>query len=317
MKSKGEKILVTGANGFIGSHITHKLLKEGYKVGIIKRDKSNLWRIKSILDKLTVYDADLANTKTIMKVVSDFKPDIIIHLATYYTVEHQPNEIQLITNSNITGTINLLESSKENSVNLFVNTSSCFVYSESHDKISEDDALCPLNLYALSKINSEQACEFYSDSYGLKTVTFRIFPPYGPADHQRRLIPFVINNLLNDGKLEMTSGKQRWDFIYVEDIADAYIKLIKNSAQIQNYDIFNLGTGKASSVREVVTILNNLAGGNAEPVWGAIPHRENEVWSIYADISKATHILNWQPKINLKEGLKLTLDWYQKYGVIM
>lgn len=312
MKSKSEKVLITGANGFIGSHVTHKLLNEGYDVGIIKREKSDLWRIKDILDQLTIYNADISNIKNVMEVIIDFKPNSILHLATYYAVQHQPQEIQFITNTNVTGTLNLLEASKENSVNLFVNTSSCFVYEESNDKISEDNNLRPLNLYALSKINSEEACTFYSDNYGLKTVTFRIFPPYGPADHQRRLIPFVINNILNDEKLEMTSGKQKWDFIYVEDIADAYIKVIQNSEQIKDHDIFNLGTGKASSVREVVTILNNLTDNKVKPVWGAIPQRKNEIWNMYADIQKAEDIIKWQPQISLKEGLTLTLNWYQK-----
>ncbi len=312
MKSKSDKVLVTGANGFIGSHITRKLLNEGYDVGIIKREQSDLWRIKDILDQLTTYNADLSNTDNVMEVIADFKPNNILHLATYYAVQHQPQEIQLITNTNVTGTLNLLEASKENSVNLFVNTSSCFVYEESNYKISEENNLRPLNLYALSKINSEEACTFYSNNYGLKTVTFRIFPPYGPADHQRRLIPFVINNILNDEKLEMTSGKQKWDFIYVEDIADAYIKVIQNSGQIKNHDIFNLGTGQAFSIREVVSILNNLMENKVQPVWGAIPQRENEIWNMYADIQKANDKINWQPEMSLKEGLKLTLNWYKK-----
>lgn len=312
MNSKSDKVLVTGANGFIGSHITRKLLNKGYDVGITKREQSDLWRIKDISDKLTTYIADLSNTENVMEVIADFKPNYILHLATYYTVQHQPQEIQLITNTNITGTLNLLEASKKNSVDLFVNTSSCFVYEESDDKISEENNLRPLNLYALSKINSEEACTFYSNNYGLKTVTFRIFPPYGPADHQRRLIPFVINNILNDEKLEMTSGKQKWDFIYVEDIADAYLKVIQNSEQIKNHEIFNLGTGQAFSIREVVSILNNLMENKVQPVWGAIPQRKNEIWNMHADIKKTNDKINWQPKISLKEGLKLTLNWYKK-----
>ncbi|KUK72202.1 NAD(P)-dependent oxidoreductase [Methanobacterium sp. 42_16] len=308
------KILITGATGFIGSHLTSKLLKKEYKVGIIKRKNSNLWRIKDILDKLTVYDTDISNTEKVMEVFSDFKPDIVIHLATYYAVDHESYEIPLIINTNVTGILNLLEASKENSVDLFINTSSCFVYGVSDDKISEDDELNPLNLYALSKIESEQACAFYSEKYGLKTITFRVFPPYGPADNPRKLIPFIIKNLLNNDLLEMTSGKQRWDFIYVEDVADAYIELIKNFDELKDNDVFNLGTGKSTSIREVLNILNQFAGDYGEAVWGAIPHRENEVWNICADIKKAGKVFNWKPKTSIENGLKLTYDWYESFG---
>jgi UDP-glucose 4-epimerase len=307
------KILITGATGFIGSHLTRKLLKENYILGIIKRENSDLWRINGIIDKLTLYDADISETEKIMEIFSDFKPDILIHLATYYTVEHTPSEIPVITRTNVTGTLNLLEASKENSVDLFINTSSCFVYSVSDDKISEDAELNPLNLYALSKIESEQACALYSEKYHLKTITFRLFPPYGPADNPSKLIPFIIKNLLEDKKLEMTSGKQEWDFIYVEDVVDAYLKLIKNYGKIKSNEIFNLGTGKSTSIREVLNILNRFIGGQGEAIWGAIPHRKNEIWNIRADISKSDKILNWEPKTALEDGLKLTFDWYKSF----
>ena len=111
------KILVTGATGFIGSRLAHRLIKEGFELGIIKREKSDTWRIKDILGKITTYDADLKDTEKISKVISDFKPDIIFHLATYYAVDHKPEEIPLMIEKNILGTINLLEAAKESKVN--------------------------------------------------------------------------------------------------------------------------------------------------------------------------------------------------------
>ncbi len=308
------KILITGATGFIGSHLTRRLIQAGFAVGIIKRENSNTWRIKDLVDRIAAYDVDLRDTHAISKAVSHFSPDAIIHLATYYTVEHKPQEISLMIDTNVLGTVNLLESAKESMVELFVNTSSCFVYRESKAKLKENADLNPLNLYALTKIQAEQAFNFYAEKYGLRAVTFRLFPPYGPADHERRLIPYVIKSLSEGRELKLTSGGQRWDFVYVEEIVEAYLKLLSVSKLLQKHEIFNIGTGNAVSVREVVSRIKGITDSKLEPEWGAIPHRKNEVWFTCADISKARHFLSWQPKIQiLEEGLELTAKWYKDF----
>ena len=309
-----KKVLITGATGFIGSHLTRRLVKEEFEVCIIHRKNSNLWRIKDLIDKVTIYDTDLQDTSGVLKIVADFKPEVIFHLATYYAVEHKSEEIPLVINTNVLGTVNLLEASKESMVKLFVNTSSCFVYKESKNRLKEDGDLSPLNLYALTKINAEELCTFYAKKYGMTTITFRIFPPYGPADHERRLIPYVIKSLLGGQKPKMTTGKQRWDFVYVNDIVDAYFKLLSIPDLSEKHEIFNIGTGNAVSVREVVTRIKEILCTELEPDWGAIPHRENEVWFTCADINKATAFLKWKPRVQiLKDGLESTIDWYKKF----
>ena len=308
------KVLITGSTGFIGSNLMRRLIQESFEVGIIKREKSDVWRIKDLLDKIAVYDVDLRDTQEVSKAVSHFRPDVIFHLATYYAVEHKPQEIPLMIDTNVLGTVNLLEASKESMVKLFVNTSSCFVYKESKNKLRENADLSPLNLYALTKMLAEQACTFYAEKYGLKTVTFRLFPPYGPADHERRLIPYVIKSLLDGERLKLTTGMQRWDFVYVDDIVDAYFKLLSVSDLPKKHEIFNIGTGNAVSVREVVSRIKEIIGSELEPEWGAIPHRKNEVWFICADINKTETFLRWQPKNQiLGEGLVLTIEWYKNF----
>ena len=308
------KILITGAAGFIGSHLTERLTRERFEVGIIKRENSDVWRIKNLSDKIVAYDADLRDTQDVSKAVSHFRPDVILHLATYYAVEHKPQEVSLMIDTNVLGTVNLLEASKESMVKLFVNTSSCFVYKESKNRLRESEDFNPLNLYALTKLQAEQACSFYAEKYGLKTITFRLFPPYGPADHERRLIPYVIKSLLNGERLKLTTGKQRWDFVFVDDIVDAYLKLLSVPDLPQRHEIFNMGAGNAVSVREVVSRIKEIIGSELEPEWGAIPHRKNEVWFTCADISKTKTFLKWQPKIQiLGEGLEFTVNWYKNF----
>lgn len=311
---KLERILITGATGFIGSHLTRKLMEEGFKVGIIKRENSNVWRIRDLVNKISIYNADLRDIDKIFEAFFHFKPDVIFHLATYYAIEHEPQEVSLMVDTNILGTINLLEASKKFNVKLFVNTSSCFVYQESKNKLRENSELSPLNLYALTKIQAEQACSFYTKKHGLRTITFRLFSPYGPADHERRLIPYAIKNFIEEKKLRLTTGKQKWDFVYIDDIVDAYLKLLNIPNLPIKHEIFNIGTGNAISIREVISRLKEIIGSDIEPEWGVIPHRKNEIWFLCADINKTKDFLKWKPKILiLQKGLEITVNWYKKF----
>lgn len=308
-----KKILITGATGFIGSHLTRKLIKEGFEVGIIKRENSDVWRISDLIKNLSIYDADLRDLHKVSETTSNFNPDVIFHLATYYAVEHKSEEVSLMVDTNVLGTINLLEASKKSNVKLFVNTSSCFVYQENKNKLKESADLNPLNLYALTKMQAEQACSFYTKKYGLRTVTFRLFPPYGPADHERRLIPYAIKTFLEEKKLRLTTGKQRWDFVYIDDIIEAYLKLLNISNLPIEHEIFNIGTGNAVSIQEVISRTKEIIGSDIEPEWGVVPHRKNEVWFLCADINKAKDFLKWEPKTQiLQKGLESTVNWYRK-----
>ncbi len=309
-----KRVMITGATGFIGSHLVKRLLKDGFEVGIIKRTESDTWRIEDSISKIKAYDANLSDTGGVSSAFSDFRPDAVFHLATYYAVNHRSDEIKSMMGANTTGAINLLEASREHGTRLFVNTSTAFVYKASDGKLTEESELEPVNLYALTKIYAEQACDFYTKNGSLRAVTLRLFPPYGPADHKRKLIPHSIRSMMDGETQKMTTGKQKWDFVYVEDIVDAYMKLLSSRKFPSRHEVFNIGTGKAVSVKDVVNKIREIVG-SGNPQWDALEHRSNEVWLCCADISKAERMLGWHPKnMVLETGLKLTIDWYKKGG---
>ena len=303
------RVFVTGATGFIGSHLVRRLVSEGYDVGILKRKNSDLSRIRDIINLLVVYEADMREYSELSSAIGDFKPNIILHLVTYYAVEHKPDEIEVMFDTNVKGTINILEAAKENSVKYFINTSTCAVYEDLGRELSERDNIKPQNLYALSKLQAEEACSFYSDNYGLSVVTLRLFPPYGPADNERRLLQYVIRCLLKDENPNLTTGKQRWDFVYVDDIVDAFIRAMNLVPNISGYEVFNIGTGNPVSIRDVVLKLKEITGSRSELNWGVVPHRKNEVWLNSADIRKSINLLGCYPQTNIDEGLLKTVSW--------
>jgi nucleoside-diphosphate-sugar epimerase len=308
MKQTIKRIFVTGATGFIGSSLITALVADGYEIGILIRKGSDLSRISEVISSISVYGGDVRDGDEISCIFGEFKPDAILHLVTYYAVEHVPQDIGVMVDTNVKGTINLLDASRIHGVKLFVNTSTCAVYGQKGRPLKETDAVSPQNLYAVTKVQAEEACKFYAYNYIVDGITLRLFPPYGPGDHKRRLIPYVITSLLENKSPALTTGKQQWDFVYIDDIVNAYRAVLSAYPFKSSYDEINIGTGKPESIRDVVLMIKQMTGSECELSWGAVPHRKSEVWFNSADITKASRLLGWTPAICLQEGLQKTIQ---------
>lgn len=308
-----QKVFVTGATGFIGRHLMRRLVSEGYTIGALVRPalpstKSNR------PDGVSYFPGDIRNYDEVKAAISAFRPDAIIHLVTYYAVMHRADEIGMMMDTNVKGTINLLEAAKETGgVQLFVNTSSCAVYEQKQQRLMESDLIKPQNLYALTKVHAEEACSYYADAFSLPCVTLRVFPPYGPGDHERRLIPYVIGSILKNSPPNLTTGKQEWDFVYVDDIVSAYVAVLKSYPFKENHPIFNIGTGQPVSIRSMVEKIRVAIGSDVDLPWGSVAHRTNEVWYNSADIKKAGTELHWTPVTGIDEGVRRTVAWFRDY----
>jgi nucleoside-diphosphate-sugar epimerase len=307
------KVLITGATGFIGRHLTKRLVAEGYTVGALVRTASPTTSSFST-ESVTLFFGDIRNYEEIKAAFLTFKPDAVMHLVTYYAVMHRAEDIGTMVDTNVKGTINLLEASKESgSVQLFINTSSCAVYGRKEQPLSEGDAIRPQNLYAVTKLHAEDACSYYATDFHLPTVTLRLFAPYGPGDSARRLIPYVIGSILKGIPPNLTTGKQEWDFVFVEDIVSAYLSVLRSYPFGEDHAIFNIGTGDPVSIRSLVEKIRTLMGSSVDLPWGTVPHRSNEVWYNSADISRAKNRLGWSPDIGIDDGLEKTVAWFRDY----
>jgi nucleoside-diphosphate-sugar epimerase len=304
-------IFVTGATGFIGMHLLRRLIAEGYSVVAMVRKASEQ---KDRIEGVSYCYGDIRNYEDIKKGFLTSEPDAVIHLVTYYAIMHRADEIGIMVDTNVNGTINLLEAARESGrIKLFLNTSTCAVYEQKKHLLKEEDSLRPQNLYALTKLHAEEACSFYADTYSLPCVTLRLFPPYGPGDHERRLIPYVIGCILKNTSPNLTTGKQEWDFVYVDDIINAYLAVLKSAPFGEKHAIFNIGTGNPVSIRSVVERIRSVLHSDVELPWGSVPHRDNEVWYNSADSSKASSILCWSPQTGMDEGISQTIAWYKDY----
>ena len=296
---KKDKILVTGASGFIGKHLINSLIKLNYEVYALSRNGVNIEGVKS-------YNVDLVDKEKLNKIIKEIKPNIIFHLAA--TLDRDSNNRDKIIEINYQGTVNLLSSLDSVNYKLFVNTSTAELYTGNKPPFKEDMSISFNSPYSESKLMAETYCnECYSN--GKPIVTVRPFIVYGPLQDGRMFIPQIMEAHVNNKDFNMTKGEQTRDFIYVEDVCDAFIKLIGSKKVIGK--IINICSGKEVKMVDVALLSNKLWGGKIKINFGAVPYRDNELWSFSGDFSLAKDLLNWSPTTTLEEGLKKTIDWWK------
>jgi len=305
-----KKILITGATGFIGSNIARYFLKSGAKVFVFTRKTSNKWRINDILDAITEYRVDLLDEEKLEKVVSEIKPEIIIHNAIYGGFTFQQNENDIIK-TNLLGTVNLINACAKTGFELFINTGSSSEYGVKNYPMKETDLLEPVNVYGGSKAAATLICQEKAKIGKLPVVTLRLFSPYGYYEAATRLIPSVIIASLSGVNPKASSATPVRDFVFIEDVISAYIKTIEKGDDIHG-EIFNIGYGVQHSVGEVISEVISMTNDRLKPKWGIASNSriEPKVWQ--ADISKANKILDWYPQYDLKSGLEKTINWFKE-----
>jgi nucleoside-diphosphate-sugar epimerase len=305
---KDKRILITGATGFIGANLVHYALSKGACVSIFTRKGSNRWRIDSVLSDLREYCVDLLNEVRVVDAVAQIKPEIIFHTAVYGGYPSQ-NHLRRILETNIVGTVNLLTACRKIDFELFINTGSSSEYGVKPAPMKEDDALKPLTPYGVSKASATLYCQAISLGQARPIVTLRLFSPYGYYEESTRLIPSVILSYLRGENAGVSLPDSVRDFVFIEDVVDAYVKAVENSRKLVG-QIFNVGYGKQHTVSDVVTEIIELTGATVKPQWNTVgnPRIEPEFWQ--ADISKIERLLDWQPQHQLVAGLEKTTAWF-------
>jgi nucleoside-diphosphate-sugar epimerase len=287
----------------------HNFINGNREVHIIKREQSNIWRIKDILNRALIHNVDIIDNVNLEKLIKDIKPDIVFHTATYGGYPFQ-KDIEKIIQVNIIGTENLVNACSKVGFDIFVNTGSSSEYGLTSKPMLETDLLEPVNDYGAAKAAATLFCQAKAKSEGLPIVTLRLFSPYGYYEELTRLVPSAIRSCLLNESPKVSSPNSVRDFIFIEDVIDAYMKIIEMldvSGQI-----FNIGYGQQHSVDYVVNKIIELIGNKVKPKWGIIPKRLNETTFWQANISKSKDILKWEPKYSIDEGLKKTIEWFRE-----
>jgi UDP-glucuronate 4-epimerase len=314
------RILITGGAGFIGSHLAGILLDQGNDVIVI--DDFNDYYLPSIKRKNIDKYLENPRFKLVEKdirdnldsVFSENKISQIIHLAARAGVRPSISDPALYNSVNVLGTLNLLECARKHGISEFIFASSSSVYGvTSRLPFNEEDPLeHPISPYAVTKIAGENLCRVYYHAYNMSIVCLRFFTVYGPRQRPEMAIHKFINLISNDKPIPYYGNGQTFrDYTYISDILDgimASIKLVSQKKDNKIFEIINLGDSNKVSLKELVGIIEDAFGKKAK--LEQMPDQKGDVPVTFADISKAKKMLEYSPKIDIREGIKRFVEWY-------
>ncbi|MDO8735415.1 MAG: NAD-dependent epimerase/dehydratase family protein [Elusimicrobiota bacterium] len=310
MKNVKLKILVTGGAGFIGSTITDEYIRLGHKVVIV--DNFITGKKENLNPKAKFYEADITDVKYITQIFEREKPDVVNHHAAQMDVRKSVAEPVFDAQTNVIGTINLLENSIRQKIKKFIFASSGGVMYGECGKIppSEKQTPRPLSPYGITKHTVEHYLDYYSETYGLKYVAFRYGNVYGPRQDphgEAGVVAIFINKILADEPINIFGdGEQMRDYVFVSDIVNASLIALHKGEN----EIFNIGTGKTKSVNQLFYELAKITGYSQKPVYK--PQRTGELFKSSLDVEKSKKNLGWSAKIDFNAGLKETFDYFER-----
>ena len=298
------RVLITGANGFLGSHITKQFLLEGHDIYAISL---NTTHIDDILPKIKFSKCSTNNIDKIEVEIKKFSPDAVIHCAwdggnSYLTI----NDNSQFSN-NIPGIVSLLNIIKKYNVPYFIGIGSGAEYGDKSYNILETDKESPISLYGTCKLIAKVYTEHFCNLNQIKWAWIRPFYIYGPGDVPTRLIPRVISLCINRESIKLDDCKSITDYLYINDFVSA-ITLLLNS---KREGVFNICSANPQYIKEVVLKIATITDNINNIEFGAIPNRNNYPSIIVGDNHRAKNILSWNPLVNIDEGLRATVDFYK------
>ncbi len=303
---KGIRVLLTGGTGAIGANLAQRLVADGCQVYLLVRPNSNRIRLQTIEDQIKILSADLTDGASVQAAIQIIKPQIVYHLAS---TPFNPPTISSETHLqvNLLGTFHLLEALRQFPDVKIIFTSSAAAYGAG-SKLSENDLLLPGTMLGASKACASILLQTFAKLYQIQTVELRLFTPYGPWEHPRRLIPSTILSALNKINMVMSEGKQQRDYLYIDDVLEAIILAAKKPLPLSS--VFNICTGQGIAIRDVVNLTLELMDNPVTVELGALPMRPDEIMEMSGNNQSARQILGWQPQTSLKEGLQKTISWF-------
>jgi nucleoside-diphosphate-sugar epimerase len=297
-----KKILITGGTGFVGANLARYFVEEN-SVSLIVRPGSDDWRIRDIKENLNIYEVDIGETG----VVACIKPDWIFHTAVYGGYSWQRNA-QKIIDTNLMGTINFLNSCIDVGFESFINTGSSSEYGFKSHPTVETDFLEPNSNYAFSKASATLYCQFKAQELDLPISTLRLYSVYGHYEDTRRLIPQIILKGIAGGYPNLVSPTIARDFVYIDDVIAAYNIVASGGYR----GVFNVGSGKQTTIHDVTVLARDLFGIKEPPKFETLLERNWDT-SVWVSDNKSLQNHGWK-SVSFDGGFKKTVEWFSQRG---
>jgi len=311
---KSRRILVTGAAGFIGSHLVERLVSEGDSVrAFVHYNALNLWGNLELLPvkirrTVEIFPGDIQDPFSVRMGVEGC--DIVYHLAALIAIPYSYIAPQSFGTTNVLGAINIMEACRRLGTHKVVHTSTSECYGTAqYVPIDENHPLQGQSPYSASKIGADMVAESYYRSFGVPVSIIRPFNTYGPRQSARAVIPTIITQILRGHSLKLGNLPPTRDFNYVSDVVDGFIKIAESSKSVG--EVINIGSGQETSIADLAHTIMGIMGVEVDiiPDGQRVRPEKSEVGRLLCDNTKARNLLGWQPQVGIKEGLRKTIDW--------
>jgi len=311
-------VLVTGAGGFIGSHLVESLVAKGAHVRAFVRYNARgdpgMLRFSSaeVFSRLEIIAGDLRDTEAVR--LASQTVDTIFHLGALIAIPYSYIHPREVVETNILGTLNVLMAARDFHVRRIIQTSTSEVYGTAqYTPIDEHHPLQGQSPYSASKIGADQIAESFHRSFGLPLATLRPFNTYGPRQSARAVIPTIISQALVRDEIHIGSLHPMRDYTFVDDTVEGFVKIAESDQALG--EIINLGTGLMVEVGDLIRLVGELVGKQLHPVSESNRKRpeNSEVLKLQSDNRKARELIDWVPQVSLQEGLHRTIEWVTEH----
>jgi nucleoside-diphosphate-sugar epimerase len=290
-----EKVVITGATGFVGSNLAKYFLEKNKEVYLIVRPKSNITFLENDSENLHVFRYD-NDVNTLIPFFKEVQPDCIFHLASNFIAEHNANQVDALVESNITFGLHLLEAMKQAGVQKLVNTGTSWQH-------YNNEAYNPVCLYAATKQAFESLIEYYVQAEGFNVITLKLFDTYGETDTRPKLINLLNKFADEQTELNMSPGEQILNLVHINDVCSAFdtaYELLNHQKQPSHFK-YAVNSDKSYQLKEVIRIFESVTNKKINVIWGGKAYRKREVMTLW---DKGVTLPKWKVKVNLTQGIK-------------
>jgi len=318
MNLNNSSVLVTGAGGFIGSHLTQEFMRLGANVKAFVRYTSggqigNLRYVDTSSDNLEIVMGDLKDPYACRAAMKDV--NYVFHLASVISIPYSYINPREYFDNNVYSTLNILQAAQDLDIEAIIHTSTSEVYGSAEIvPIPETHPLKAQSPYSASKIAADKIVESFYRTFDSPVVTVRPFNTYGPRQSIRAVIPTIITQALSKDIILLGDSRPTRDFLFVKDTVNGFIEVAKEAGRLYGKTL-NLGTGIEVSIEQIVTLIKQITDSKAKVVFDATRIRptKSEVDRLCADTKLAKKLIKWKPNLTLEEGLKETISWYRNF----
>lgn len=300
-----KRIFITGATSFIGAHLVQRFYCEGAIVCGLISPANKLARLKSLSRKIILRKGDLRDFNFVRDVTRSFRPELIFHLGSF-GVQPGQTDIRRLAEINVLGTANLLCALQDSDFECFINTGTSAEYGPAATPMKESQKIEPATLYGATKAGATLLAHAFGKINHRNVITLRPFYVYGPQEEPTRFVSTVVRAALLNQELKITSLNEKRDFVYIEDVIEAFCLASKAGVHDR---IFNVGTSREHTFHEVIRLIEAHTGKRIRIKEGAFPERPWKSMCWASDIRSVRKDLGWKPKNTLAQGLKKTIDW--------